>query len=196
MLAVLSAAFAGMVLAGCGTAAVSDGVDGHKRSEKEVKTSGGPHEGVDSDELPEPPGSVLSHGGETVSAGLGSYCWVSVCADTFAVPVSEDVLTATAGSTLTFTYEGNKLDSLSVSAQRIGRKDRLRRMAGGKFLVPEFLAPEKEGEAYEERVRLQTRLSENRARINADLPAGEYAVEAFARFPEGDAFYGFHVVVE
>ena len=109
---------------------------------------------------------------------------------------SEEVLTAPADSTLTFTYGGNKLDSLSVSAQRIGRKDRLRRMAGGKFLVPEFLAPEKEGEAYEERVRLQTRLSENRARINAELPAGEYAVEAFARFPEGDAFYGFHVVVE
>lgn len=64
-------------------------------------------------------------------------------------------------------------------------------MAGGNFLVPK-----KEGEAYEERVRLQTRRSGNRARINADLPAGQYAVEAFARFPEGDAFYGFHVVVE
>ncbi len=116
---------------------------------------------------------------------------MSVCADTFAVPVSEEVLTVPAGSTLTFAYGGNKLDSLSVSAQRIRRKDRLRRMAGGNFLVPE-----KEGEAYEERVRLQTRRSENRARINADLPAGEYAVEAFPRFPEGDAFYGFRVVVE
>ncbi len=126
-----------------------------------------------------------------MSGGLGSYCWESVCADTFAVPVSEEVLTAPAGSTLTFAYEGNKLDSLSVSAQRIGRKDRLRRMAGGYFLVPE-----KEGKAYQGRVRLQTHRSENRAHINAELPAGEYAVEAFARFPGGDAFYGFHLVVE
>ncbi|MDQ4128014.1 MAG: hypothetical protein M3151_08730 [Actinomycetota bacterium] len=190
MLVLLFAAFAGMVLSGCGSATVSDGVGGHKPSEKEAK-AGGPREENDSHELPEPPGSRLSHGRETVNAGLGSYCWERVCADTFAVPVSEEVLTAPAGSTLTFAYAGKKLDSLSVSAQRIDREDSLKRMAGGTFLVPE-----NEGKAYEQRVRLQTRRSENRARIDAELPAGEYAVEAFARFPGGDAFYGFHVVVE
>ncbi len=190
MLAFLSVALAGIVLAGCGTAPGSEGVDDHRPSEKEVKASGSP-EKSDGHELPEPPGSKLSYGGESVNGGLGSYCFKSVCADTFAVPVSEEVLTVPAGSTLTFTYGGDKLDSLSVSAQRIGREDRLKRMAGGIFLVPE-----REGEAFEKRVRLRTRRSENRARIDAELPAGEYAVEASARFPGGDAFYGFHVVVE
>ena len=123
-------------------------------------------------------------------AGLGSYCWRMVCTDTLGVPVSEEVLSVPAGSALTFAYGGKRLDSLSVSAGRIGREDRLRRMAGGTFLVPE-----NEGKAYEERVRLPTRRSENRARIDARLPAGEYAVEAFARFRGGTAFYGFHVVV-
>lgn len=191
MLVFLCAAFAGMVLAGCGTATVSEGGDGHRSSEKEVKAGGGPGEKTGGHELPEPPGSTLSYGGETVTAGLGSYCWRFVCADTFGVPVSQEELTVPAGSALTFAYGGDKLDALSVSAQRIGSKDRLRRMAGGSFLVPEY-----EAKAYEERLRLQARRYENRARIDAELPAAEYAVEAFARFSGGDAFYGFHVVVE
>ena len=125
-----------------------------------------------------------------MSAGLGSYCWISVCADTFAVPVSEEVLRVPAGSTLTFAYGGKKLNSLSVSAHPIGKKDRLKRMGGGNFLMPD-----EEGEEYE-RIGLEARRSGNQARITAELPAGEYAVEAFARFPEGDALYGFRVVVE
>lgn len=35
-----------------------------------------------------------------------------------------------------------------------------------------------------------------RARIVADLPAGEYVLDAFARMPEGDASYGFPLVVK
>ena len=190
MLVFLSAAFAGMVLAGCGTVAVSDDGDGDKPPE-EVEATGGPREKADGHEFPEPPGSTLSYGAQTVTAGLGSYCWKFVCTDTGGVPVSEEVLTVPAGSVLTFAYEGKELDSLSVWAHPIGRKDRLRRMAGGDFLVPE-----NQGEAYRDRVRLQTRRSETRARIDAELPAGEYAVEAFARLHGGDAFYGFHVVVE
>ncbi len=188
MLVFLSTAFVGMVLVGCGTAAVSDDGDGHKPPE-EVEATGAPREKMDSHELPEPPGSTLSYGAETVTAGLGSYCWRFVCADTFADPVSEEVLTVPTGSVLMFVYEGGKLDSLNVSAQRIRPRDRLKRMAGGTFLLPEK-------DAKEQTIRLQTRLSKDRARIDARLPAGEYAVEAFARFPGGDAFYGFRVAIE
>ena len=185
----LSVALVGVVLAGCGTATVSGDSDGRGPSEK-TGDSAGPSDEADGHELPEPPGSTLSYGGETVSAGLGSYCWISVCADTFAVPVSEEVLRVPAGSTLTFAYGGKKLNSLSVSAHPIGKKDRLKRMGGGNFLMPD-----EEGEEYE-RIGLEAHRSGNRARITAELPAGEYAVEAFARFPEGDALYGFRVVVE
>lgn len=190
MLAFLFAVLAGTVLAGCDAVPAADD-SGTRESSERVTVSAGPHEEKPGDELPEPPGSTLSHGGETLTAGLGSYCWRFVCTDTFAVPVSEEVLTVPAGSVLKFVYGGDKLDSVSVSAQRIGPKDRLRRMAGSTFLVAE-----KEGKAYEKRVRLKPQLSENRARVKAKLPAGDYALEAFARFPGGDAFYGFRVVVE
>jgi hypothetical protein len=189
VLTLFAAALVGVTLTACGTAATSGGSNGRELSET-TQDSAGSRDEADDYELPEPPGSTLSHGGETVSAGLGSYCWVSVCADTFAMPVSEEVLTVPAGSSLTFAYGGKKLDSLSVSAHRIGQKDRLKRMAGGIFLMPD-----EESKGYE-RIRLPTRRSGTRARVAAKLPAGEYAVEALARFPEGDALYGFRVVVE
>ena len=177
------------VLAGCGAATVSGDPGGRGPSEKSEDSAGPRGEAV-GDELPEPPGSTLSYGGETVSGALGSYCWVSVCADAFGVPVSEETLKVSAGSTLTFAYGGKELDSLSVSAHRIGRKDRLETIAGGNFLLPD-----EESKGYE-RIRLQTRRSGNRARITTDLPPGQYAVEAFVRFPQGDAFYGFRILVE
>ena len=189
VLTLFAAALVGVILTACGMPTVSDRPDGREPSQK-TKDSAGPRGAADGGKLPEPPGSTLSYGGETVSAGLGSYCWISVCADTFAVPVSEETLTVPAGSTLTFAYGGDKLDSLSVSAHRIGRKDNLKKMAGSTFLMPG------EGGKGYERIRLPTRRSGTRARITAELPAGEYAVEAFARFPEGDALYGFRVVVE
>ena len=189
LLLLFAVALAGAVLSGCASGtAPGDGTT--REPTGRTEDSSGPGDQVDGHELPEPPGSTLSYGGETVSAGLGSYCWVSVCADTFAIPVSEEALTVPAGSTLTFAYEGEKLDSLNVSARRIGRRDQLKSIAGGKFLVLG------EGNKGDDAIRLHTHLSGSRAHIATDLPAGRYAVEAFARFPEGDAFYGFRVVVE
>ncbi len=189
VLTFFAAVLVSVVLACCGAATIS-GDSGGRGPSQRAEDSAGPRGETAGDELAEPPGSTLSYGGEIVSAGLGSYCWVSVCTDSFGVPVSEETLTVPAGSTLTFAYGGKKLDSLSVSAHRIGRKDRLETVAGGNFLIPDD-----ESKGYE-RIRLQTRRSGNRARITAELPVGVYAVEAFAKFPEGDAFYGFRVVVE
>ena len=188
VLAFFAAVLVSVVLAGCGTATISGDSGGRGPSEK-TEDSTGPRGEAAGDQLPEPPGSTLSYGGEIVRAGLGSYCWISVCTDSFGLPVSDKTLTVSAGSTLTFAYGGKKLDSLSVSAHRIRRKDRLEKIAGGNFLIPE------QSKGYE-RIRLQTRRSGNRARITAELPVGKYAVVALARFPEGDAFYGFCVVVE
>src|ERR671916_997501 len=68
--------------------------------------------------FPEPPGSTLSYGGETVEGGLGSYCWTwgggGGCADAFAIILGDETLEAPAGSTLSFAYRGKALDSLSV----------------------------------------------------------------------------------
>jgi hypothetical protein len=129
-----------------------------------------------------------------VTGALGMYCWSSesgdICADAVGVPVNEETLTVPAGSTLTFAYGGKKLDSLSVSADRIGRGNHLEKM--GKVSV---LVPNERSKGYRT-IRLQTHRFGNRAHVAPELPAGEYVIAAFARMPQGDALYGFRVVVE
>jgi hypothetical protein len=141
--------------------------------------------------FPEPPGSTLSYGGETVEGGLGSYCWLmggsGGCADAFAIILEEGALEASDGATLSFAHRGKTLDSLSVAAYRAGREG-----AGGGREDNEFLPPSRGGVAKDLRVRR----SGTRARIFADLLAGEYVLDAFARMPEGDASCGFRLIVE
>ena len=139
--------------------------------------------------FPEPPGSTLSYGGETVEGGLGSYCWTwgggGGCADAFAIILGEETLEAPAGATLSFAYGGKALDSLSVTAFRAGREGR----GGGR--EDQFLPPSwRKGED------LRVRRSGTRARIVADLPPGEYVLDVFARMPEGDASYGFRLILK
>lgn len=126
----------------------------------------------------EPPGSTLSYGGKTVTGVLGSFCWqakgLALCEDgAFIIDnwSRKKTLVAPSGAALTFAYGGQELDSLEVSVNSADGGDQ--RTKG-----------------------LRTRPSGTRARIVADLPAGEYVVEAFATMPEGDAVYGFGLVVE
>ena len=86
---------------------------------------------------------------------------------------------------MSFAYRGKALDSLSVAAFRAGREGR----GGGR--EDEFLPPSwRKGED------LRVRRSGTRARIVADLPPGEYVLDVFARMPEGDASYGFRLILE
>jgi hypothetical protein len=170
-------------LSGCGATQDSGSKDGSKPPEK-TEVSGSSR----------PPQSTLSYGGETVTGALGTYSWSSdsgsICADAVGVPVNEETLTVPAGSTLTFAYGGKKLDSLSVSADRIGRGNHLERMGNVSVLVPN------EGSKGYRTIQLQTHRFGNRAHVAAELPAGKYAVAAFVRVSQGDALYGFRVVVE
>lgn len=178
-------------LSGCEAIVFAGGSETREPPEKTEASSAAPGNMG----LPEPPGSTLSYGGKTVEAGLGSYCWTSgsggVCTDSIGIPVSKETLTVPVGSTMTFDYEGEELDSLSVSAEQIGQGDRVERAGGSSFLLPGG----RDG-GYEKPVKLRTSRSGNRARIVADLPAGDYAVVALAKMPQGDAYYGFRVVVE
>ena len=190
VLVFFAATLAGLFLSGCVAAPDSGGGDSSEPSERTEGSEPAAGSGGS-----RPPESTLSYGGQSVSGGLGGYCWtspsVSRCTEAAGVPITEEALTVPAGSTLTFAYGGRKLDSLDVTAYRIYRGSRLERIAGGSVLV----VPNEEGEGYKA-IKLPTRRFGNRARIVAELPAGEYAVEAFARMPQGDAFYGFRVVVE
>ncbi len=55
-----------------------------------------------------------------------------------------------------------------------------------------FLPPARGGGAKD----LPARRSGTRARIVADLPAGEYVLDVFARMPQGDASYGFRLILK
>ena len=186
VLAFFAAALVVVVLSGCGTA--TGGAEDPEPSEKtEGSTGASDDDGVVG---PEPPGSTLSYGRETVRAELGSYCWTSACADSFAIPVGRETLSVPAGSTLTFAYGGRELESLSVTAHPVGQGNHLKRTAGDVFLVPDDW-----DKGYRE-IDLPVHRSGTRAHIATDLGVGEYVIAAFARMPQGDALYGFHIAVE
>ena len=185
----LAATLACVFLSGCGAAPEAGGRDG---SEPPQRTEG--PEQADSSNSSRPPESTLSYGGDTITGALGTYCWGSasgsICVDKAGYPVSEETLTVPAGSTLTFTYGGGKLDSLSISAHRIGQGHQLKEINGGSMLIPN------EGGEGQKAIQLHTHRVENLGHVAAVLPAGEYVVSAFVRVPQGDAVYGFRVVVE
>lgn len=124
---------------------------------------------------------------------LGTHCWTSASVgqyvDAVGVAVRDEALTVPAGSTLTFVYRGDRLDALGVTAYRVGRGNHLERIGGG---VP-LLDSRESGRGM---IQLTARRSGNRARVTAELPAGEYVLDAFVTVPQGDASYGFRVTVE
>jgi hypothetical protein len=188
----LSAAIA-VLVSGCAAATGPDDTGGGKTSKARGEDPKPPTTMMSPSTMmfPEPPGSMLSYGGETVEGGLGSYCWLTGgsggCADAFAIILGEEALEAPTGATLSFAYKGKALDSLSVAAYKAGREG-----GGGGREDDMFLPASRGGGAKDLRVRR----SGTRARIVADLPPGEYALDVFARMPQGDATYGFRLILE
>jgi hypothetical protein len=132
-----------------------------------------------------PPNSTLSYGGETARGALGTYCWKSGCADSVGIVAYKDELRVPGGATVTFAYEGRKLDLIEVVAYRIGSKNQPEQMGRKILLIPAGKGTE-----------LPARRSGTRAQITAELPAGRFVVDVFATTPEGDASYGFLIAVE
>ena len=107
-----------LLLAGC--AAVQGGA-GQTPAEEETTANGKEEETTAYKEettvpeaggnLPRPPDSTLSYGGQEVKGTLGSYCWFSggsgVCADAaFITPPRKKTLTVPSGSEMVFRYGG------------------------------------------------------------------------------------------
>ena len=192
----LAAALLGGCLLGCGGIPSTGGGDGSDPKEGTERS-----EQTDSSGSSRPPESTLAYGGDTITGALGTYCWTQtpsgddtllggICVDKAGYPVSEETLTVPTVSTLTFAYGGRELDSLNVSAHRIGQGYQLKEMNGGGVLVPTLGS---EGNAT---IRLQIHRFEDGGHVAAELPPEEYVVAASVRVPQGDALYGFHVVVE
>jgi hypothetical protein len=135
--------------------------------------------------LPRPPDSTLSYGGQEVKGTLGSYCWFSggsgVCADSvFITPPRKKTLTVPSDSEMVFRYGGQSppktveagaypLDKQGTSTARptINRSRSLKTLGSGV-----------------ERT------------IPVELPQGEYVVDVFLRVHRNDASYFFRIMVE
>lgn len=179
--------------AGARTPGDANGPEANGRQDSKTDVENGAQAPTTMQMPPEPPGSTLSYGRETVEAGLGAYCWTTAratsCVDAIGVSLGGGKLTVPSGAPLSFEYKGNKLNSLNVTAYEVGPES-----GGGNRIEKGVLVPPYARGGKEERPKV--RRSGNRARIVARLPAGEYVFDVHARMPEGDVSYGFRLTVQ
>lgn len=183
----LLVAFA-VFVSGCAAATGPDGAGGGETSKPRREDPAPDHHDVLAGS--EPPGSTLSYGGQTVDGGLGGYCWSGgdggSCVDAVGVSLEDGRIEAPTGATLSFDYGGRDLTSLDVAAYRADREDESGVRDDDVFVMPSG------GEGARD---LPISRSGTRARVVADLPAGEYVLDARARMPGGDASYGFRLIL-
>jgi hypothetical protein len=172
-----------LVLAGCAAGqgnagqTAADETTANGTEETTVLEAGG--------NLPRPPDSTLSYGGQEVKGVLGSYCWGNLCADSvFIVPPRKKTLTVPSGSEVVFGYGGQSSpDTVKAGAAPLKART-----------VPVGTST---ASADPNRYRsLKAHGSGVERTIPAELPPGEYAVDVFVIEPQGDAVYYFRVMVE
>jgi hypothetical protein len=174
-----------LLLAGC---AAGQGDAGRTFAEEETTANDTEETTVLKGEgnLPQPPDSTLSYGGQEVKGTLGSYCWFSGdsggCADTFRVlkPSKERTLTVPSGSEMVFHF-GGKDSAYKVEGATAYPINKI-----NKWGV-------KPGSSHHE---LKAHGSGIERAIPAELPPGEYVVDLFITVRQGDATYYFRIMVE
>ncbi len=173
-----------LLLAGC---AAGQGNAGGSPTEEETTAKGTEETTILEEEgnLPRPPDSTLSYGGQEVKGTLGSYCWGNMCADSvFIVPPRKKTLTVPSGSEMVFHFGGQS----SPDTVKAGAAPLIART------VPEGTST---ASADPNRSRPLKALGSGVERtIPVELPPAEYAVEVFVIEPQGDAVYFFRVMVE
>ena len=130
-------------------------------------------------DIPEPPDSTLSFGGQEVRATLGSFCWSSGCADSFwpLIPSKRKTLTVPPDSGMVFRYGGqNPPKTVEAGAYPLKKHQK----------TP-MIRPDHSLKAHGSGVQRT---------IPAKLPSGEYVLEVFIKVDQNDASYYFRIVVE
>jgi hypothetical protein len=139
--------------------------------------------------LPQPPDSTLSYGGQEVKGLLGTYCWFSggsgACADAPPItPPRKKTLTVPSGSEMVFRYGGQSPpDTVEAGAAPLKAR-----------AVPESTST---ASPTINRSRSLKALGSGVERtILVELPQGEYVVDVFLKVHKDDASYYFRIMVE
>ena len=143
-----------------------------------IQRTGRDYDGRRGQESSRPPHSTPALGGREVSGKLGSFCWTSdraaVCADMHGIPVPSEQqrLTVSSGSEMLFHYGGGRSPkTVQAKAHPLKKKGSPRHP-------------------------LNVHGSGVERTIPAEMPSGEYAVEADVSEQRGDAPYYFRVMVK
>jgi hypothetical protein len=174
-----------LLLAGC---AAGQGGAGRTPTEETTAHNAGEEETTvlkGEGNLPRPPDSTLSYGGQEVKGTLGSYCWsyrsTSVCADSIGPTIAskQKTLTVLPDSEMVFRYGGQNPPK-TVEA--------------GAYSLNELM--NKKGGVVRYDHTLNTQGSGVQRTIPAEMPPGEYVLDVLVEEQQNGADYYFHVMVD
>jgi hypothetical protein len=149
--------------------------------------------------LPRPPDSTLSYGGQEVKGLLGTYCWFSggsgACADApFPItPPRKKTLTVPTGSEMVFRYGGQSPpDTVNAGAVSLDKKGQPRPPSSQKKGQPRTPEPYSGPSG----PPLEAHGSGVERTIPVELPPAEYVVYVDLKVQKDDASYFFRIMVE
>ena len=131
-----------------------------------------------------PPLAVLTAGDARQTGGLGSFCWVSLCADAPSLVVPTEPVAVPAGSPLVFELGFDPTEAM-VTVLRADGGRFTNELRDGTSLW--------EGGSQQEAVFAQAPTLGRRMQLRPDLQPGLYMVELSVRAAKGDASYGFQL---
>jgi hypothetical protein len=133
-----------------------------------------------------PPSAVLIVGDARQTGALGSFCWVSLCADAPSLVVPIDPVAVPAGSPLVFELGFDPTEAM-VTVLRADEGKVIHELPDGSALW--------EGGSQQQAVFAQAPAHGRKLELHPDLQPGLYMVELSVRAAKGDASYGFQLEI-
>jgi hypothetical protein len=129
-----------------------------------------------------PPAAALGYSDFAETGWLGTYCWQGLCADVFELPAKEDLpIVAAEGESLIFSMEDGEFSKWVVQYGPDG--DSLATLDRGGEAIDPDVAP--------------TKSPDLMSFVEFDNPpSGDWLLTVQVFFAEGDATYGWHVIVD
>jgi hypothetical protein len=155
---------------------------GESEEETPVSSTGGPPAFPTESE---PPGTTATANGETVDAGIGTFCWTLLCVDKIGVP-TKGTLSVSAGDTVSVAIpqDGPALNGASAAVFAAVDPQPL---DDGSEIWPYPGAPGEE---------VVSEATSGAVEVVVDLEPGQYVLSVFMTFEGGDVVYGVLLDVE